>query len=304
VTATLVGKFEHGSPEWHQARLGGIGGSEIAAVLGLSKWESHFSLWHRKLGRIPERPENPDQEWGTRLEPAILQKFADKHPELAVDVKPGTWRNDDRPWQIANPDALARPRRKRGPNGEPSAVPDSSDGCIVEAKNVNDRIAYEWDNGPPPYYIAQTRWYLDTFGLDRAVIAALFGGSDYQEFEIRPDPEDTALMREAGAAFMDSLMLGMRPDIDSHGATYEALRYLPDGVIDDRIEVDPELAAEYLDTIALAADWAERKTLVASKMLDAIGNYKGARVGNRHIATRTLRKGTNTTHSLRPARQL
>jgi hypothetical protein len=39
-------------------------------------------------------------------------------------------------------------------------------------------------------------------------------------------------------------------------------------------------------------------------MLDAIGNYKGARVGNRHIATRTLRKGTNTTHSLRPARQL
>jgi putative phage-type endonuclease len=294
VTATLVGKYEHGSPEWHAARAAGIGGSEIAAVLGLSKWESHFSLWHRKLGRIPDRPQNPDTEWGTRLEPVILAKFADEHPELVVDVHPGTWRNDARPWQIANPDALA----DEWIDGFGSVT-----AAVVEAKNVNDRIAYEWDNGPPPYYIAQARWYLDTFGLDRAIIAALFGGSDYQEFEIRPDPDDTALMRAEAAIFMWSLENGVRPDIDAHGATYEALRQLPDGVIDDRIEVDPELAAEYLDTIALAADWQERKQLVQSKMLDAIGNYKGARVGNRHIATRTLKRGTNTTHSLRPARQ-
>jgi putative phage-type endonuclease len=294
VTATLIGKFEHGSPEWHQARLGGIGGSEIAAVLGLSKFESHFSLWHRKLGRIPERPQNPDQEWGTRLEPVILQAFVDRHPELTVNTQPGTWRNDERPWQIANPDALFF---------EPYGKGRDADG-IVEAKNVNDRIAYEWDNGPPPYYVAQARWYLDTFGLDRAVIAALFGGSDYQEFEIRPDPDDTTLMRAVGAAFMHSLEQGRRPDIDAHGATYEALRHLPDGVIDDRVEVDEALALEYIDTLLLAADWQERKQLVQSKMLDAIGNYKGARVGNRHIATRTLRKGTNTTHSLRPARQL
>jgi putative phage-type endonuclease len=279
VTATLVGK------------------SEIAAVLGLSKWESHFSLWHRKLGRIPERPQNPDQEWGTRLEPAILAKFADKHPELVVDVHPGTWANDERPWQIANPDALAGP-------ADPPPGPGRVLTTVVEAKNVNDRIAYEWDNGPPPYYVVQARWYLDVFGLDRAVIAALFGGSDYEEFTIYPDPWDTKLLREAGQAFMDSLAEGRRPDIDAHGATYEALRYIPDGVIDDRVEVDEALALEYLDTLLLAADWQERKQLVTSKMLDAIGNYKGARVGNRHIATRTLRKGTNTTHSLRPARQL
>jgi hypothetical protein len=265
----------------------------------LSKWESHFSLWHRKLGRIPDRPENPDQEWGTRAEPMILEKFADEHPELVVETHPGTWRNDDREWQVANPDAIGW-----GHDGPLAPHPDPLCDVIVEAKNVNDRIAYEWDNGPPPYYVAQARWYLDTFGLDRAVIAALFGGSDYQEFTIYPDPWDTKLLREAGAAFMDSLTLGIRPDIDAHGATYEALRHLPDGVIDDRVEVDEALALEYLDTLLLAADWQERKQLVQSKMLDAIGNYKGARVGNRHIATRTLRKGTNTTHSLRPARQL
>jgi putative phage-type endonuclease len=295
VTAMLIGKFEHGSPEWHQSRLGGIGGSEIAAVLGLSKWESHFSLWHRKLGRIPERPENPDQEWGTRLEPVILAKFADEHPELVVDVHPGTWRNDERPWQIANPDALAYWSTEE--DGTAAAY-------VVEAKNVNDRVAWEWDNGPPPYYVVQARWYLDVFGLDRAIIAALFGGSDYQEFEIRPDPDDTTLMREAGQAFMDSLAEVRRPDIDAHGETYTALRYLPDGVIDDKVDIDPKLAAAYEVANLRARQWEDVRRRQASLMLDAIGNYKGARVGNRHIATRTLRKGTNTTHSLRPARQL
>jgi putative phage-type endonuclease len=190
VTAELVGHFEHGSPEWHAARMGGIGGSEIAAILSLSKFESHFSLWHRKQGRIPERPENPDQEWGTRIEPVILQAFGDRHPELVVDTRPGTWRNTDRPWQIANPDALAY---------DWDIEVGHHAGLVVEAKNVNDRVAWEWDDGPPPYYLVQVRWYLDVFGLDRAIIAALFGGSDYQEFEVVPDPDDTQLLRGAGA---------------------------------------------------------------------------------------------------------
>ena len=35
MTATLIGHFEPGSPEWHAARATGLGGSEVAPVLGL-----------------------------------------------------------------------------------------------------------------------------------------------------------------------------------------------------------------------------------------------------------------------------
>jgi putative phage-type endonuclease len=297
MTAELVGHFEHGLPEWHQARMGGIGGSEIAAVLGLSKWESHFSLWHRKQTLIPDRPDNPDTEWGTRLEPVILQAFADRHPELVVDTRPGTWRNTDRPWQIANPDALAGPADPPPGSGRVRTT-------VVEAKNVNDRVAWEWDDGPPPYYLVQVRWYLDVFGLDRAIICALFGGSDYQEFEVVPDPDDTQLLREAGADFMASLREGRRPDIDSHAETYTALRHLPDGLIDDKVEIPQELANQYEEALAMVEKWQDAKRLAASLMLDAIGNHRGATSGGRTIATRALRKGTNTTHSLKPARTL
>jgi putative phage-type endonuclease len=302
MTAELVGHFQHGSPEWHAARMGGIGGSEIAAVLGLSKWESHFSLWHRKQALIPDRPTNPDQEWGTRLEPVILQAFADNHPELVVDTNPGTWRNTDRPWQIANPDALAATRTTVNELTAPLAW--TGEWVVVEAKNVNDRVAWEWDDGVPPYYLAQVRWYLDVFGLDRAIICALFGGSDYAEFEVTPDPDDTQLLRDAGADFMRSLAEGRRPDIDSHTETYTALRHLPDGLIDDKVEIPQELANQYEEALAMVEKWQDAKRLAASLMLDAIGNHRGATSGGRTIATRALRKGTNTTHSLKPARTL
>ncbi|MDQ3578214.1 MAG: YqaJ viral recombinase family protein, partial [Actinomycetota bacterium] len=60
----FVGDFAPGSPEWHAARAQGLGGSEIAAVLGLSPWESRFSLWHRKTGTASPVVENDIMYWG------------------------------------------------------------------------------------------------------------------------------------------------------------------------------------------------------------------------------------------------
>ncbi|MGH3923507.1 MAG: YqaJ viral recombinase family protein, partial [Pseudonocardiaceae bacterium] len=90
--ADLLGYFEPGSPEWHTAREDGLGGSEIAAVMGLSPWESRFSLWHRKAGRLDPVQESPEMEWGKRLEDVIAIKFGECHPELDV-VRTGLWRN-------------------------------------------------------------------------------------------------------------------------------------------------------------------------------------------------------------------
>src|SRR5690349_8562125 len=81
VSAVLLGNEPHDTPEWHALRAGGIGGSEIAAVVGLSKWTSAFELWHRKRGAIGQQAQNEAMEWGSRLEPVIAAKFAEEHPE-------------------------------------------------------------------------------------------------------------------------------------------------------------------------------------------------------------------------------
>jgi putative phage-type endonuclease len=105
--AEYLGTFPSGSPAWHAVRATGIGGSEIAAVLGLSPYESRFSLWHRKQQLAAPTMENDQMRWGTLLEDVIAHRFALEHPELRVR-RTGTWRSKAHPYQIANPDRLVK----------------------------------------------------------------------------------------------------------------------------------------------------------------------------------------------------
>lgn len=61
------------------ARKQGIGGSDAAAILGLSQWKSPLDIFFDKLDTgEPEQINTPFTEWGIRLESAIVHKFQDK----------------------------------------------------------------------------------------------------------------------------------------------------------------------------------------------------------------------------------
>jgi len=111
----------HGTPDWHRARAAGLGGSEIAAVLGLSPWESAFSLWHKKRAilAVPPGHDLPplrslgqeDSErmmWGRLIEPVVADRYAQLHPQwqmLPVPLRA----HPKRPWQIGSPDRILIP---------------------------------------------------------------------------------------------------------------------------------------------------------------------------------------------------
>ncbi|KFK87793.1 hypothetical protein IX27_17995 [Streptomyces sp. JS01] len=286
-TGRLLGNFEPGTPEWHAARANGIGGSEIAPVLGISPHESRFSLWHRKQGNISPVDESPQMYWGKRHEPTICDEFALRHPELLV-LPSGTYAADGTPWWIANPDRLGF----------------TADGDleVIEAKTAYDD--HEWgDEGTdqiPVYYKAQVRWYCHALGARRARVAVLIGLSDYREYIVEPDPADTDLMRTAAQAFMDSLAAGVAPPIDGHTATYQAIKEIPDGMEDVDVQVDHAIAHRYFDALAAAKAAEEEKRHASGLVLDLIGTGRRAVVGDDRIATRTVRDGR--TYSLQPAR--
>lgn len=285
----LVGRFDVASPEWHAARAQGIGGSEIAAVLGLSRWESRFSLWHRKAGTVPPQEENAEMEAGKRLEPVILQKFLDDHPEYAAMVG-GTYCHPDRPWQIANPDLLLTT-----PCGcdlicecghEPAAE------ALLEAKFAlyDDDWGEPGSDEIPPYYLAQTRWYLDVFGLDVCYVEVFVGScAEFRTYVVRADEADQSFLRAAAADFLDSLPGGpaeCQPDIDAHSATYQAVRVLHPDIEPVDVELDVEAAMEFcLSREALAAAEA-RAQQAKSRVAAALGNGRRARFLDSTIATR------------------
>ena len=287
---TVLGWFEPGTPDWHAARAAGIGGSEIAAVLGISPYESRFSLWHRKQGLIAPVEESEEMYWGKIHEPAICDRFDTLHPELHVAYSP-TFAAADRPWQIANPDRLIVTDYV---TGQPTA--------IVEAKTARDD--HGWGKAGtdeiPVHYRAQCLWYLDVLGLTRCHVAVLIAGSEYREYVVEYDDAEALLMREAGAEFMRTVQANERPDIDGHTATFQAIKALPDGQDDTDIEVSAARRDRYFAALAAAKAADEEKRAAAGLLLDEIGTGRRAVCERRTVATRTVRDGR--THSLQPAR--
>jgi len=61
--------------EWLEQRRQGIGASDAAVILGLTKWKSPMGLYAEKTGLVPMGQEETDLlEWGNRLEPVIALK--------------------------------------------------------------------------------------------------------------------------------------------------------------------------------------------------------------------------------------
>ena len=285
----VVGVFEPGSPEWHAARANGIGGSEIAAVLGLSPHESRFSLWHRKKGLVAPVEETEVMYWGKVHEPGIAARFAELHPEWRI-APASTYAAAERPWQIANPDRRLEPESP------------FDDDELLEIKTARDDEGWgeQGTDQIPVHYRCQCLWYLDVLGARRCHVAVLIAGSEYREYVVDYDEAEARLLRDAGARFMHDLAHDVRPDIDGHTATYAAVRALPEGLDDVNVDITEQLRDRF--HTAQDAFWLAEDELTACKgvLLDAIGTGRRAVVGRERVATRTVRDGR--TYQLLPAR--
>lgn len=273
--AQRVGSFQAGSPLWLAARARALGGSDMAAVLGLSPWTSRFALWHRKMGTIGEEPDNAGMSWGRRLEAPIAEKWADDHPEYRVR-KTVTWRSKARPWQLASPDRLLSGHA--GP-------------AILEVKTAHGMDAHAWgESGSadvPVYYRCQALHYLDVFGYQTCHFAVLIGGSDYREFTVEFDVDEAWMMRDEGEKFLASLEANERPDIDDSDSTYQTVRALHPDIDGTDKEVDPFIGAQYRVACANERSAKLLKQRASSELLDAMGTARYATLNGERIAMRT-----------------
>jgi putative phage-type endonuclease len=258
-SAEFVANLENGSEEWLNIRAAGIGGSEVGTICGLNPWESPFTLWAKKTGRIESSiPQNEAMEWGNRLEPVVLDKFADAHPELVVHRDVGTWAHKVRSWQIANPDAIFE-------------NPETGEVGVIEVKTAQYEDA--WSEGVPKHYEAQVLWYLQTFGLSRAHVVVLFHGNRYREYEVLSDPDAQDYILER-ATYMKALIdSDTQPEFDGALSTYQTVRALHPSIEDDEVELG-WLGVQYF-AIEEAYKAAESElTEVKSNILSAMGSAK------------------------------
>lgn len=162
---------------WLAARGLALGASESSTVMGLNPYESEFTLFQRRSGRIPGIEDNAQMEWGRRLEDVIAQKFADEtgrrveagSPVLRGDKAPlGGWmlQSLEYPWLSATPDRDQR-------------ATDWDDDGILEIKTASAYAIDDWRDEPPLHYQCQLQHQMLVTGRRRGSLAALVGGQTF-----------------------------------------------------------------------------------------------------------------------------
>lgn len=218
--------------EWLAERNRGIGGSDIATILGLNKWKSPLQLFLEKTGKVVAE-DLSDKEviyWGNVLEDVVAKEF-ERRTGKKVRKRHVMFCDDKYPYMRANVD-----REVVGEN------------AVLECKTTDKRNADQWvDDQVPTNYILQCQWYMMIRGYEKAYIACLIGGNQFVFKEIERDEELIEIIKGKAVEFWETNVLGdVEPDADyMDKAAYKQLTLCPDAIeLPDDIDFKIELLEE------------------------------------------------------------
>ena len=265
-TRILVNTEGMSNEEWLKWRKKGLGGSDIAAILGISKWSSAIDIWLQKTNqKFDETIENEAMTWGKILEPVIREQFKQRTGKKVVEVH-SILQNEEYRFMLADLDGLTEDE-----NGAPA---------ILEIKCVSEYKRSEWDNDQIPYYyMTQVMHYLAVTGLDTAYVVALIGCNSMIIREVKADQEMIAMLVACEKNCWDKVVNCVRPEADASDACKELLDSLYRGGVSEQI-VLPEEAIEFVDLYLEASadeDSAKaKKQLASNRLKEIMGDYNSA----------------------------
>ena len=156
-----------------------IGGSDCAAVLGLSRFDTPLSVWAEKTGKLPyeDISHKLHIRMGNRLEEVVAELFTEETGKSVRRVNETIY-HPEYPFLCANID-----RRVVGED------------ALLECKTASGWKAKEWQGEEvPTEYILQCLHYLAVTGKKEAYIAVLIGGN--QQFVWKKVERDEKLISE------------------------------------------------------------------------------------------------------------
>jgi putative phage-type endonuclease len=178
MTATVVLKRGNRA-SWLRLRSQGLGGTDVAAVLGVSPFASAFETWLSKTGRAADVNVTYPMRRGTFMESFLLAEYA-RETGAIVEKPPALLAHPDYPMIRASLDGLAHHRDRT---------------VILDAKAVGWRGREPWWDDTmlaPDHVVVQMLTYLAVTGLDEAVLVADVAG-DFTTVTVGRDVEWEAI---------------------------------------------------------------------------------------------------------------
>ena len=184
---------------WLAQRQRGIGGSDVAAILGLSPWTTPLDVYLQKTGPVVDRDLGEPAYWGTVLEGVVADEYSKRAERPIIEVR-ATLHAAHADWMLANIDravghfARVEAGRLVGADG------------LLECKTASAFKASDWGRGDdedavPVHYAAQCMWYLAVTGQEWIDVACLIGGQRFVQKRVVRDEETIAAIVERCSAF-------------------------------------------------------------------------------------------------------
>jgi putative phage-type endonuclease len=255
--------------EWLEARQKGLGGSDIAAVLGLSPYRGEWDVFLSKT--TPPKKEDEEAPWlerGRYLESGVGQWYADK-TGVELEVKdPDKYElyEGEEPWMLGSPDVIVVKPERYG----------------LEIKT--SRSTHDW--GPsgtdqvPVDYQLQCLWYSKVFDLDRWDVAVLLMMNDsFRRYTLLRDKEVEKHVVDKCREWWDKrIVKGEAPPIDGSGAAGEWLRNRfpkEEGPVRPAFPEEMEITAQLEDVKGTIKQLKLKESELKNRLISSIGDAEG-----------------------------
>lgn len=178
-----------------ERRKSGIGGSDVAAVLGVSKWKTPYQLWLDKTSDTVTEKESELLHFGSVLEQVIADEYARRN-NVKVLRRNQMYRHAEHPELIANIDRYI------------------VGGKILECKTCNAFASSKFGEGGdevPDEYLLQVQHYMHVTGYHSADLAVLIGGNEYRQFSLTYDADLANYAADKCVAFWNDYVVPQVP---------------------------------------------------------------------------------------------
>lgn len=238
------------SDEWLQERRKSVGASEVAAVMGMSPWNTPLDVYKSKHGI--DREFDPLLAWIGHKSETTIADWVHEWSGVPVTLEPAFMaRSEQYPFLHASFDRVSN---------DPFTT--------WQFKTAHQYTGHKWDEGIPTDIRVQVQAEMLVAGTSRAAVVVWIGG---REFRLFWEPRDDRFIQDhmipALTEFWGNLERGIAPKPSTLGELAEAWP-------DDAAEMEaPEVALEWIEKRAFLLASAKEMTEEADQIKQTLGEY-------------------------------
>lgn len=302
---TAIKTAEMSRDDWLKERTKGIGGSDVATVLGLNPYKTPLELWEEKTGKTEGKPAGEAAYWGTQLEDLVAKEFSKRtgmkvqRVNYMLTAGDGDWMRGNLDRAVVNP-ALAGRVHLLNPEKAAESGRLLSTDVGLECKTANTFMVDQWgdsqeaeimngqvvtDHKIPLYYETQIQWYMAVTGIKKFYVAVLIGGQDFRIYEVNRDEDVIKAIVNQCENFWRNHVLANVPPAPVNVDDIKKLYAKDNGEMSEASNEEATDIGELRNLKEKIKSLKEQEEAVASRLILAIGERMGLTLGGKKAVT-------------------